>query len=259
MGRIFCCRHLNPRQAPHGSQLWSRARLRISLTLLLLAATSVPPLMAQSWYDSAWTSRQQITINSNAGAYGLSASLTKFPFLVKITDSANDLFTRAQASGNDILFTAEDGITKIPHEIENYSNGGSKDLTAWVQLPIFRYNADNGDLHVLRKPERGEPAAETGGLGRNVWICLSPEGNRDRRQRMKTARATRTQGWEGRSPPTRRRQGARTALPHTARTSMERTTTSRCPDIWGSRERDLQRVGEPRRGGYLRIRGFFDW
>ncbi len=97
--------------------------------------------MAQSWYDSAWTSRQKITINSNGAAYGLSASLTRFPFLLKITDGGNDLFVRAQAGGNDILFTAEDGTTRIPHEIENFSNGGTKDLTAWVQLPTFRYDA----------------------------------------------------------------------------------------------------------------------
>jgi Domain of unknown function (DUF2341) len=53
---------------------------------------------------------------------------------------ANEIFTKAQASGNDILFTAEDGVTKIPHEIENYSNGGTKDLTAWVQVPTFHHN-----------------------------------------------------------------------------------------------------------------------
>ncbi|HVO39284.1 MAG TPA: DUF2341 domain-containing protein, partial [Spirochaetia bacterium] len=119
-----------------GIHLRSTRRLRILAVVALLAAGSVPGLLAQSWYNQAWTSRQQITISSNA--YGLGTDLVRFPFLVKVTNPANELFAKAQTSGNDIVFTASDGVTKLPHEIENYSSGGT-DLTAWVQIPVFSH------------------------------------------------------------------------------------------------------------------------
>ena len=130
MRRRYCRKHINA----------SRSKpLRLTFILLLFAAVSVPPLFAQ-WYNAAWTSRQQITIKSSTGTYGLTTDLPKFPYLVSL-GAGNDVFAKAQASGNDILFTASDGVTKIPHEIENYSNS-TPNLTAWVQLPVFTHGTD---------------------------------------------------------------------------------------------------------------------
>ncbi|KPJ84464.1 MAG: hypothetical protein AMS17_16230 [Spirochaetes bacterium DG_61] len=96
--------------------------------------------LAQEWYNSAWSRRQKITIDSDNAAFGLSGNLTEFPYLIKITDGGNDLFSYAQSSGDDILFTASDGTTKLAHEIEAYN--GLDDLTAWVRLPTFYSGAD---------------------------------------------------------------------------------------------------------------------
>ena len=52
--------------------------------------------------------------------------------------------TSAQSTGNDILFTTSDGITKIPHEIESYSSGA---LTAWVNVPSVS-STDNTTLYM---------------------------------------------------------------------------------------------------------------
>jgi hypothetical protein len=98
---------------------------------------------AQSWYDEAWSSRQEITIDSDNAAYGLSGNLTNFPYLIQLTDGANDIFGTAQSDGDDILFTASDGVTKLAHEIESYDDGGgTEELVAWVHIPTFVYNAD---------------------------------------------------------------------------------------------------------------------
>src|SRR3990170_4488606 len=43
-----------------------------------------------------------------------------WPYRQKITDPANSVFANAQGSGNDILFTAADGSTKLNHEIERF-------------------------------------------------------------------------------------------------------------------------------------------
>jgi hypothetical protein len=83
---------------------------------------------AQNWYNSAWAYRKAITINSDM----VSGTQTDFPVLVSLTSDAG-LSAHALASGNDILFTSGDGITKIPYQREYYSNGT---LAAWVNCPI---------------------------------------------------------------------------------------------------------------------------
>lgn len=113
----------------------SPCRRLVLLTLgLLLCALQL--LSGQSWYSSSWKYRQEITIVSNHGDFNLGGNLTDFPVLIKIT-GVNALFGRAQSDGDDILFTSSDGTTKIPHEIENYSDTGPTELWAWVKAPTF--------------------------------------------------------------------------------------------------------------------------
>ena len=86
---------------------------------------------APGWYNSAWSSRKPVTIPSTAG----SASLANFPLLISLPSDAN-LAASAQSSGNDILFTAADGVTKLNHQIELYSGANGR-LIAWVQVPVL--------------------------------------------------------------------------------------------------------------------------
>ena len=145
----------------------------LAALVLLVAFAAVPTAESQSWYDSGWSSRQRITIDSDAAAYGLSGGLTDFPFLVKITNAGNDLFAKAQGDGDDILFTASDGATKIPHEIESFSRGaGSEDLTAWVLLPTFAHDADTVIYIYYGNPAAGNqqsPYAVWDGNYASVW------------------------------------------------------------------------------------------
>jgi hypothetical protein len=93
---------------------------------------------AQSWYDTAWTYRQGVVIDSDHVDFSLSGDLSNYPVLIELTNGANDLFGKAQSDGDDILFTASDGTTKLPHELEDYDDtGGSEVLRAWVQVPTF--------------------------------------------------------------------------------------------------------------------------
>ena len=108
------------------------------LTLLLLLA--IYPAAAQDWYDSAWTSRQKITIDSDHVDFSLSGDIVDFPYLVTLS-AANDVFTTAQTDGDDILFTNSDGTTKLAHELDTYNSGGTS-LAAWVRLPVLNSGAD---------------------------------------------------------------------------------------------------------------------
>jgi hypothetical protein len=88
-----------------------------------------------SWYDANWGFRKKITVD-NTKVSG-SGSHTDFPALVNLSDS--DLSSEAQADGDDILFTSEDGTTKLSHEIESYTTG---DLTSWVKIPSLSTSTD---------------------------------------------------------------------------------------------------------------------
>ncbi|MDD5705758.1 MAG: DUF2341 domain-containing protein [Kiritimatiellae bacterium] len=101
-----------------------------SAVALLALATDVA---GAGWYNPAWEYRQPIAI-----AAGLADSaLTNFPVLVQITNQVNAVFGKALANGWDILFTDSTGTNKLAHEIELYANGVTKELDAWVKLPVL--------------------------------------------------------------------------------------------------------------------------
>ena len=95
----------------------------ISLTLfLVLVLVGVGSGVAKAnpgWYNASWDYRKKITINSA----NVSADLTNFPVLISLA-SDSDLASDAQNDGDDILFTADDEVTKLSHEIETF-NGTS--------------------------------------------------------------------------------------------------------------------------------------
>lgn len=90
------------------------------------------------WYDAAWAYRKAISINPT----NVAGPLTNFPVLISLNDS--DLQLRALASGNDLVFTSNDGTTKLAHEIESYAKGS---LTAWVKIPSLT-TATNAILYL---------------------------------------------------------------------------------------------------------------
>jgi cysteine-rich repeat protein len=72
--------------------------------------------------------QKQITIDGSQ----VTAALTKFPVLIKLSADAN-LSAHAAAGGTDIYFVASDQATLLPHEIESYSAGT---LVAWVAVDL---------------------------------------------------------------------------------------------------------------------------
>jgi hypothetical protein len=89
------------------------------------------PVNNPAWYDSGWTYRTAVVINSAQVA----GTLTDFPVLVQIPSDAA-LAADAQDDGDDILFTLSDGVTKLSHEIE-YFDGVTGQLIAWVNVPFL--------------------------------------------------------------------------------------------------------------------------
>ena len=65
--------------------------------------------------------------------------LVDFPVLVSRSGDA-DLAAHARPDRFDILFTDEDGTTKLSHQIEAYDGAGN--LVAWVKVPFLPTGAD---------------------------------------------------------------------------------------------------------------------
>jgi hypothetical protein len=78
---------------------------------------------------AGWKYRKAITVNAGQ----VPSAQSNFPVLINLAADA-DLSAGARSDGFDIVFTSGDGVTKLPHERENYANGT---LAAWVQVPVL--------------------------------------------------------------------------------------------------------------------------
>jgi len=108
----------------------SKARsIVILLTSLLLLSTSKS---IAEWYGQY---KKEITIDHSK----VSDDLTSFPVLIDITDS--DLQSKAQSDGDDIVFTSDNGITQLDHEIEAYDSSTGH-LVVWVRVPSLSSTSD---------------------------------------------------------------------------------------------------------------------
>ena len=110
----------------------------VYITLACLLATGVGALVdaAQAaWYDTDWLYRKSITIDPAK----VLSDQNDFPVLINLSTDP-DLQSHAQTDGDDILFTASDGLTKLSHEIESYDNG-TGGLIAWVKVPTLSSSA----------------------------------------------------------------------------------------------------------------------
>jgi len=81
----------------------------------------------KDWFDGAWKFRRKLLINKEL----VDGDINNYPILVNI--STNTGFkNHAQADGDDFVFTSKDGITVIPHEIEEYDSTTGQ-LTVWIK------------------------------------------------------------------------------------------------------------------------------
>jgi hypothetical protein len=138
----------------------------LASTLVFLSLAMAQDVFA-AWYDSDWLYRQKITLSSSV----TDADLSGVPYLIEITDAGNALFTRAQPDGDDVLFTASDGVTKLNHEIETFSTS-SKQLMAWVRITSLS-SITNTDIYMyygqVLAPSQQNPMAVWDSTYKGVW------------------------------------------------------------------------------------------
>jgi hypothetical protein len=113
-----------------------------------------------SWNNTSWPLRQQITINP-AHVGGGTEDETNFPVLISLSGLSN-----INANGSDIRFTASDGVTLLPREIESYAGGT---LTAWVNIPTISHTTSTSIYMYYGNPAATEPSATSTYGSQNVW------------------------------------------------------------------------------------------
>lgn len=110
------------------------------------------------WIDQSWGFRTLIIIDHEK----VGEDLVDFPVLVYI-DSSEELAASAQSSGEDILFTHEDGVSVLDHEIQRFDDTTGK-LAVWVKVPLLL-----SDYHTLIYLYYGEPDVSSQEYPFGVW------------------------------------------------------------------------------------------
>lgn len=113
-------------------------KMRTSALVVLTAwvISTTANAAGADWYDTAWKSRQKITVASG----NVSGSHTDFPLLVSAGGN-NPVFFGAKPDGADILFTASDAVTPVPFEKEKY-DPVLRELVYWVKVDSLADSQD---------------------------------------------------------------------------------------------------------------------
>ncbi|MDD3191035.1 MAG: DUF2341 domain-containing protein, partial [Candidatus Pacebacteria bacterium] len=95
-----------------------------------------------AWYDTAYSYRKEITIDHTKVS---NTDQSNFPILVSLNDTslktiANDGKVQ-NSNGYDIIFSSQDGDTKLDHEIESYAPTTGT-IVMWVKIPLLSASED---------------------------------------------------------------------------------------------------------------------
>jgi len=111
--------------------------------------------VAGDWYSAGgtWDYRQKFYVPHAK----VPSDQTNFPVAVIIKDASNKIFGHARSDGYDILFTSSDKLTKLDHEIVEYSDDvGTKYVECHVKVPTLS-STGNTDIYMYY----GNAAANT--------------------------------------------------------------------------------------------------
>ncbi len=101
-------------------------------------ATFAPPATTEtgSWLGmGSWTFRKPVTVPAGQTA----ADVTDFVLYVEMDDA--DIAAGAQVDGDDLVFTAADGVTRLDHTLESYTPATGA-VRAWVRIPTLSASSE---------------------------------------------------------------------------------------------------------------------
>jgi biopolymer transport protein ExbB len=152
---------MSPNFQNHASLTALRTLKTVLLAVLLLACTAASA--HASWWNSDWTLRRKITLDTTAAGAAISDPIGTTPVLIRLSD-ANLHFSSAQPDGSDLRFVAEDDKTLLSYHLEKF-DPLLNEAFVWVKVPdlkpaaktvLWLYYGNNGG-----KVAKGEDAKAT--------------------------------------------------------------------------------------------------
>jgi len=114
-----------------------------SLSRLLLAGLAwlaiAASAQASSWWNSEWTARKKIVLDTTAAGAGVSDPVGSVPVLIRLYDG-NFQFTGAQPDGSDLRFVADDNKTLLAFHLEKF-DPLLNEAFVWVKVPDLKPGA----------------------------------------------------------------------------------------------------------------------
>jgi biopolymer transport protein ExbB len=102
---------------------------------LLLALLALAPTQALAWWQTDWSYRKQVTIDTTPKGANISQAAGRVPVLVRL-HTGNFSFSDAQDNGNDLRFVNSDDKTPLPFHIEQFDPLLGV-AAVWVDIPDF--------------------------------------------------------------------------------------------------------------------------
>ncbi|OYX10623.1 MAG: hypothetical protein B7Z08_00035 [Sphingomonadales bacterium 32-68-7] len=110
-------------------------RARVAQFVLALLASLLIATPAHAWWDTEWSYRKPVTIDTTASGVNVSGTLGRTVVLIRL-HSGNFTFTEALENGADLRIVDSDDQTPLPYHIERYNSADGL-ATVWVSVPTL--------------------------------------------------------------------------------------------------------------------------
>jgi biopolymer transport protein ExbB len=128
----------------------------------LACALLLAPAAAPAWWNSDWTARKPIHLDTSQGGAAISDPIGDTVVLVRL-HAGNFRFEAAREDGGDLRFVAGDDKTPLKHHLERFDPLLAEAL-AWVRIPDLKPGART-DLWLYH----GNPKAPPADDARGTW------------------------------------------------------------------------------------------
>jgi biopolymer transport protein ExbB len=141
---------------PHGA----RTKAHALILVLVGALCTIPTSASAAWWQTDWSYRKQITIDTSPKGGNIAESAGRVPVLIRL-HSGNFSFADAQENGTDIRFVAADDKTPLAYHIESYDTVLGM-AAIWVDVPEFPAAATK-DIWLYYANKKATPGADAAG------------------------------------------------------------------------------------------------
>ena len=111
------------------------ARLLLRRWWLVMLLPVLAPTPAAAWWQTDWSFRKQITIDTTPKGANIAAPAGRVPVLIRL-HTGNFSFSDAQDNGNDLRFVGADDKTPLAYHVESFDPLLGV-ANVWVDMPDF--------------------------------------------------------------------------------------------------------------------------